>query len=128
MRSATLAAALLIALVFLGLAWELFLAPLARGGSWMVLKIVPLLAALPGVLKARRYTLQWSTLVIWLYAAEGATRAYTDRGMSAGLATLEFALAVGYFAAAVATLRSTPRAATSATPTPPAPGSPGRFR
>jgi len=124
MRSGTLAAALLVALIFLGLAWELAIAPLAPGGSWWVLKIVPLLAALPGVLRARRYTLQWSTLMIWLYAAEGATRAYTDRGASAVLAAVELALALAYFAAAVATLRAKPRSATSATPTPPAPGSP----
>ena len=118
------AGALLIALIFLCLVWELFAAPLTPGGSWWVLKVLPLLAALPGVLKARRYTLQWSTLVIWLYAAEGATRAYTDRGLSAALAGAELVLALAYFAAAVATLRSTPRSATSATPTPPAPGSP----
>lgn len=123
MRPATLAATLLVALVFLGVAWELFLAPLAPGGSWLVLKIVPLMAALPGVLKGRGYTLQWSTLVIWLYAAEGATRAYTDSGLSAGLAAAELALALGYFAAAVATLRAL-RFATSATPRPGGAGSP----
>lgn len=124
MRDGWAAAALLIALIFLCLAWELFAAPLKAGGSWWVLKVLPLLAALPGVLRARRYTLQWSTLMIWLYAAEGATRAYTDRGISAALAGAELALSIAYFAAAVATLRSTPRSATSATPTPPAPGSP----
>jgi uncharacterized membrane protein len=94
-----------VALIFLGVAWELFLAPIRPGGSWLVLKVLPLLAALPGVLRARRYTLQWSTLVIWLYAAEGATRAYTDQGASAGLAVAEFALALAYFAAAVRSLR-----------------------
>ena len=104
------ASACLIALIFLGVAWELFAAPIAPGGSWLVLKVLPLLAALPGVLHARRYTFQWSTLVIWLYAAEGATRAYTDRGVGAGLAAAELALALGYFAAAVAWLRATRRA------------------
>jgi uncharacterized membrane protein len=100
------ASACLIALIFLCVAWELFLAPIAPGGSWLVLKVLPLLAALPGVLNARRYTFQWSTLLIWLYAAEGATRAYTDRGLGAGLAAAELALALGYFAAAVAWLRA----------------------
>jgi uncharacterized membrane protein len=95
----------LIALIFLGIAWELYLAPLKPGGSWLALKVLPLLAPLFGVLRGRRYTFQWSTLLIWLYAAEGATRAYTDRGMAAGLALLELALALGYFAAAVAFLR-----------------------
>jgi uncharacterized membrane protein len=97
----------LVALIFLCVAWELFLAPLRPGGSWLVLKVLPLMAPLFGVLRGRRYTFQWSTLLIWLYAAEGATRAYTDTGTSALLATLEFALSIGYFAAAVAYLKAT---------------------
>jgi uncharacterized membrane protein len=106
--AATAAAACLVALVFLGLAWELFLAPIRPGGSWLVLKILPLLAALPGVLRGRRYTVQWSTLVIWLYAAEGAARAYTDPGIGAALAIAELVLSVAYFAAAVRWLGAMP--------------------
>lgn len=106
MRASTLATACLIALILLGLAWEAFLAPIRPGGSWLVLKIVPLLAALPGVLRARRYTVQWSTLAIWFYAAEGATRGYTDSGMGAALALVELALALAYFWAAVAWLKT----------------------
>ena len=110
-RAAWLAACgTLIALIFLLVAWELFLAPLKPGGSWLVLKVLPLLAALFGVLRGRRYTFQWSTLLIWLYVAEGAMRAYTDLGLSARLALLEALLALGYFAAAVAFLRARPRA------------------
>ena len=41
MRKAWLAAcALLIALIFLLVAWELFLAPVKPGGSWLVLKVL----------------------------------------------------------------------------------------
>lgn len=110
MRKAWLAAcALLIALIFLLVAWELFLAPVKPGGSWLVLKVLPLLVPLWGVLHARRYTFQWSTLLIWLYAAEGSMRVYTDTGLSARLAFLEALLAVAYFAAAVAFLRATRR-------------------
>jgi uncharacterized membrane protein len=101
------ASACLVALIFLGLAWELALAPVKPGGSWLVLKVLPLLAPLFGVLRARRYTFQWSTLLIWLYAAEGATRAWSDQGVSAQLALLELALALVYFAAAVLFLRAT---------------------
>ena len=104
------ASALLVALIALGLAWELWLAPLKPGGSWLVLKVLPLLVPLFGVLRGKRYTYQWSTLLIWLYVAEGATRAYTDTGWSARLAMLEAVLALGYFAAAVAWLRARPRA------------------
>jgi uncharacterized membrane protein len=109
-RNAWLAAcACLVALIFLVAAWELFAAPLKPGGSWLVLKALPLLAPLFGVLRGRLYTFQWSTLLIWLYAAEGAARAYTDSGLSARLALLELALSVAYFAAAVAYLRATRR-------------------
>jgi uncharacterized membrane protein len=104
------ACACLIALIFLCVAWELFLAPLKPGGSWLVLKALPLLAPLFGVLHGKRYTFQWSTLMIWLYAAEGVTRAYTDTGLSAGLALAEAALALAYFAAAVSFLRGSPAA------------------
>ena len=112
MNAARIAAStLLVLLVFLGVAWELFLAPLKPGGSWLVLKVLPLMAALFGVLRGRRYTYQWSTLLIWLYVAEGATRAYTDTGISARLAVLEAMLGLGYFAAAVRFVRLTRRRA-----------------
>jgi uncharacterized membrane protein len=109
LKAGTLATACLIALILLGVAWEAFLAPIRPGGSWLLLKVLPLLAALPGVLRERRYTIQWSTLAIWLYAAEGATRAYTDSGIGAGLALIELALALAYFWAAVAWLKGRPR-------------------
>jgi uncharacterized membrane protein len=109
-RAGTAATACLIALIFLGVAWELFLAPIRPGGSWLLLKVLPLLVALPGVLRNRRYTVQWSTLVIWLYVAEGATRAYTDEGLGVALALVELFLSLAYFWTAVAWLRIMPRA------------------
>jgi len=106
-RAASLAAGgCLIALILLGLAWELRLAPLRPGGSWLVLKVLPLLLPLFGILRGKRYTYRWSALLIWLYVAEGATRAWSDTGTSALLAMVELALALGFFAAAVAYLRA----------------------
>jgi uncharacterized membrane protein len=106
-ESAWLAAcAAMIALILLCVAWELWLAPLRPGGSWLVLKVVPLLVPLFGLLHGRRYTFQWSTLLIWIYAAEGAARAMTDAGTSAQLAVIELALALAFFGAAVAYVRS----------------------
>lgn len=96
-----------MALIALCVAWELFLAPVLPGGSWLVLKVLPLLAPLRGVLRGRRYTFQWSTLLVWFYFAEGAVRAWTDTGLSAQLALAEIALALGYFASAVSWLRAT---------------------
>lgn len=111
-RAAYVAAcASLVALIALCVAWELFLAPVKPGGSWLVLKALPLLAPLFGILRGRRYTYQWSTLLIWLYAAEGATRAMSDGGLSARLAAVELGLAILYFGAAVTYLKATrPRA------------------
>lgn len=96
-----------IGLILLALAWELFLAPLRPGGSWLVLKVLPLLAPLPGLLRARRYTFQWSSLLVWAYMSEGLVRAVSDPGPSARLAAIEVALAAAFFAAAVLFLRAT---------------------
>lgn len=95
-----LASASLIALIFLGLAWELWLAPLRPGGSWLVLKVLPLLLPLFGILHGRVYTYRWSTLLIWLYVAEGCVRGLTDPAPSRHLAWLELLLSFTFFAAA----------------------------
>jgi len=99
----------LVALIFLCVAWELFLAPVRPGGSWLVLKAAPLLVPLFGVLHGKRYTFQWTTLLVWIYFAEGVVRAWTDGGLSARLAAAEIARVLVYFASAVADLRA-PRA------------------
>jgi len=97
----------LIALIFLGIAWEARLAPIQPGGSALVFKVVPLLAALFGILHGKRYTYKWSSLLILLYFAEGLVRATSDRGLGQWLAVAEIALSVGFFAAAVTYLRRT---------------------
>ena len=108
--SANAGAASLIALIFLGLAWELWLAPLRPGGSLLALKVLPLLLPLFGILRGRAYTFQWSSMLILAYLAEGAVRAWSDRGISAQLALLEILLACIFFFAAVSYVRSLPRA------------------
>jgi uncharacterized membrane protein len=100
------AVASLAALIFLCVAWELFLAPVRPGGSWLAAKAVPLLIPLFGVLHGKRYTFQWTTILIWIYFAEGVVRAYSDAGLSARLAIAEIVLALAYFASAVAFVRS----------------------
>lgn len=92
----------LIALILLSLAWELWLAPLRPGGSWLVLKAVLLLLPLMGILKGRRYTYQWSSMFILIFFTEGVMRAWSDGGLSARLALIEVALTVVFFFAAVA--------------------------
>ena len=88
----------LLALIVLSLLWERWLAPIRPGGSWLMLKAVPLLLPLPGLLKGKRYSYQWSSLLILAYMAEGLVRATSDTGLSQWLATLEAALSIIYFA------------------------------
>jgi uncharacterized membrane protein len=94
-----LAVGSLLALIALGLAWELWLAPLRPGGSWLVLKVLPLTLPLPGLLKHRMYTYRWLSLLIWLYFTEGVVRATSDSGLSAGLAGIQVLLCVLIFVA-----------------------------
>lgn len=101
------AIASLLLLIALCLSWELWLAPLRPGGSWLVLKALPLLAPLFGILHGRRYTHQWASLLIQLYLLEGLTRATSDSGPMQWLAAVEVALALVFFAATVCYARAT---------------------
>lgn len=90
------AVAALLGLVALGLAWELWLAPTGRGT--LALKVLPLLAALPGLARYRLFTYRWTSLLLWLYVAEGAVR-ITEPGLASRLAAVEIALALVLFGA-----------------------------
>ncbi len=94
-----LASTSLIGLIFLAVSWELWLAPLRPGGSWLVLKVLPLMLPLFGILRGKVYTYRWSTLLIWLYFTEGAVRAWSDAGLSSQLGMLEIVLSLVFFSA-----------------------------
>jgi uncharacterized membrane protein len=94
-----LATGSLLSLIALGLAWELWLAPLRPGGSWWVLKVLPLCIPLAGLLKNRMYTYRWVSLLIWLYFTEAAVRSWSDPWPSSGLALLEGLLCISLFLA-----------------------------
>ncbi|MFC3685367.1 DUF2069 domain-containing protein [Hydrogenophaga luteola] len=111
-RSRQLAVASLVALIALCLAWELWLAPLRPGGSWLVLKSLPLTLPLAGLLKNRMYTYRWLSLLVWIYAAEGAVRMTSDtNALSALLAGIELLLCVVLFVACTWHIRTRLRAA-----------------
>ncbi|MCX7139672.1 MAG: DUF2069 domain-containing protein [Proteobacteria bacterium] len=111
------ACASLVALIFLCLAWELWLAPLRPGGSWLLLKALPLLLPLLGILRGRRYTFQWASMLILAYFAEGAVRAASESGTAAVMASLEVLLSLAFFFSAIfyarLTRESQPRSARS---------------
>ena len=105
------ASATLGALLLLCVAWELWLAPLRPGGSLLALKALPLALPLPGIFSGKRYTYQWSSMLILAYFAEGITRAWAETGLSQKLALGEVALSLAFFAAAVSYARWTRAAA-----------------
>jgi uncharacterized membrane protein len=93
-----LAVGAVLALIALGLAWELWLAPTGRG--MLALKVLPLAIPLAGLLKNRMYTYRWVSLMIWLYFTEGVVRAWSDtNGTGQVLALVEVLLCLVLFAA-----------------------------
>ena len=91
----------LIGLIALCLAWETVLAPLRPGGSWLMLKAVPLLVPLFGVLRGKRYTYQWASMFVLFYFTEGVVRAWSDHGLSSSLAFAEALLSISFFVTAI---------------------------
>ena len=110
----TLAVGSLLGLIALSLAWELWLAPLRPGGSWLVLKALPLCIPLAGLLKNRMYTYRWVSLVIWLYFTEGVVRGWSDKPPSQWLAWAEVALCLVLFTACTLHVRLRQRNARAA--------------
>jgi uncharacterized membrane protein len=108
MRAAhVIASASLIALIFLCVAWELWLAPIRAGGSALALKAMPLLLPLFGVLRGKRYTYQWSSMLILAYFTEGVVRAWSERGAGQALALAEIVLSMVFFTGAICYARLT---------------------
>jgi uncharacterized membrane protein len=101
------AAGSLALLVLLCLAWELWLAPLRPGGSLLALKALPLLFPYRGIVEGRRYTYQWSSMLILAYFAEGVTRMWAEDGLARLLAAGQTGLALVFFVAAVSYARLT---------------------
>jgi uncharacterized membrane protein len=97
-----------LALIALGLAWELWFAP--TGSGTLAVKVLPLLLPLAGLIRMRLYTYRWTSLLVWLYFAEGAVRATSERGTGALLASAEVVLSLALFVACAVHVRARLRA------------------
>ena len=97
--AARLCVAGVITLVLLIILWELALAPLRPGGSWLVLKALPLALLVPGVARGNGRARTWLALLLPWYAAEGITRAFSEHGRHAVLAGSAAILAAATFSA-----------------------------
>ena len=94
-----LAVGSLLGLILLSLLWELWLAPLRPGGTWLAVKALPLCIPLAGLLKNRMYTYRWVSLMVWLYFTEGVVRGYSDKPPGNWLGLLEVLLCLMLFVA-----------------------------
>ncbi|MES2587244.1 MAG: DUF2069 domain-containing protein [Pseudomonadota bacterium] len=86
-----IATAAFVDLFILCVSWEWFISPLRPGGSWLILKAIPLLFAIPGLWKGKVYTMQWASMLILLYITEGLVR-ILETGANFWMATLETTL------------------------------------
>ncbi len=111
-----LAAGSLAGLIVLGLAWEMWLAPIRPGGSLLALKVLPLVLPLAGVLKNRMYTYRWLSLLVWLYFTEGVVRAWSDKAPGNWLALVEVVLCLVLFTACAMHVRVRLKKPDAATP------------
>jgi uncharacterized membrane protein len=101
-----------LALIVLGLAWELWLAP--TGHRTLAWKVLPLAAPVSGLLRQRLYTYRWTSLLVWPYVGEGLVRATSDRGPSVPLAAAEVVLGLVLFGACALHVRTRLRAGKAA--------------
>ncbi|MBU3611889.1 DUF2069 domain-containing protein [Polynucleobacter sp. MG-27-Goln-C1] len=83
-----IATAAFVDLFILCIAWEWFISPLRPGGSWLILKAIPLLFAIPGLWKGNVYTMQWASMLVLLYITEGLVR-ILETGANFWMAVLE---------------------------------------
>lgn len=95
----------LCGLIAVSLAWELWLAPLRPGGSWLALKALPLCLPLAGILKGRVYTFQYSCLLILFYFAEAVVRLFDAAPASRACAAAALLCSSVFFAACLAFVR-----------------------
>ncbi len=102
----------LFALIVLCVTWETVVAPLRPGGSWMLLKALPLAFPLRGILRGNLYTYQWASMLSLLYLMEGAVRAMSDPApLSVLMAWGEILLSAIFFFSAIFYVRPAKRAA-----------------
>jgi uncharacterized membrane protein len=99
-----------LALFALCVAWEAWLAPVRPGGSWLVLKALPLLLLARGLWRGDVRTFQWALMLVLAYLMEGSVRAFEPAPYGT-LAWIELLLVALFFTAAIAYVQPFKRAA-----------------
>lgn len=93
-------------MIIFGISWEIWLNPLRPGGSMLWTKVLPLMLALPGLYKAKIYTFQWLSLLVWLYVCEALVRVYTIQKVEILLSIIWLVLSLTLFVIIWRSIRS----------------------
>ena len=94
------------ALALIALLWELWLAPLKPGGSWLALKALPLVVLWFPLARGGRRAGQWLSLLLPLYLAEAVARGLSEGGRHAAVAWTACLIALVAFLALLAAFRA----------------------
>jgi len=79
------------------LAWEGYIAPLNLDGSWLILKCIPILLPLTGMLRNTLRAYQYAVLLVFPYFIEGVVRSYAEAGLFQLMAFGELVLSLFLF-------------------------------
>lgn len=109
-----MAVAAYLLLIALTLVWEGWAAPaeLAPTGLWLIVKSLPLLLPLFGVIHGRARSMLWASLLMLFYFGEGVMVAYSRWGQPLsfseplGFALLELVVVLGFLFAALLYVRN----------------------
>ena len=100
------AVALVAALTLLEALWEVVLAPLRPGGSWLALKALPLALLWWPLAHGNRRARQVASLLLPLYFGEGLVRALSEHGRHAQVAASATAIALAALVAVLMSFRA----------------------
>jgi uncharacterized membrane protein len=100
------AVALVGAAALYAVLWELWLAPLRPGGSWLALKALPLACLWLPLARGNRRARQAASLILPLYAGEGIVRALTEPFRHAYAAAAGTVLAIAALTAILQSFRA----------------------
>ncbi len=103
---ARLALAGLLALTVTEFLWEMLLAPLRPGGSWLALKALPLALLVAALTRGSRRAQQWLALLLPFYFAEAVVRVLTESGRHALVAGFAAVIAAVSFVALLSWARA----------------------
>ncbi|MDC1311985.1 DUF2069 domain-containing protein [Burkholderiales bacterium] len=96
----------LIVLSLWSLAWEGYIAPLNPEGSWLILKSVPIILPLIGILRNTLRAYQYAVLLVFPYFIEGVVRSYAEQGLYQLMAVGELGISLLLFVLLLISVRT----------------------